>query len=134
MAGRWDTIEAGGKMRCYVTIPAGGGPSAAVVVIQHAGGVDQFGNNLTGFVRGVVQYLNFQSIRGVVDCTDCIDDALCDVQLIVDRELDRDRGPVLRRCRFPDCENRLSAVAPLDQREACQIGAECEEKCGGDYV
>lgn len=47
MAGRWDTIEADGKMRCYVTIPAGGGPSAAVVVIQHAGGVDQFIQTLT---------------------------------------------------------------------------------------
>ena len=49
MAGRWDTVEAdGGKMRCYVTIPDAAGPSPAVVVIQHAGGVDSFIQSMTG--------------------------------------------------------------------------------------
>jgi carboxymethylenebutenolidase len=51
MAGRWDTIDAdGGSMRCYVTTPAGSGPHAAVVVIQHAGGVDEFVRTMTDHV------------------------------------------------------------------------------------
>jgi carboxymethylenebutenolidase len=49
MAGRWDTVTVdGGTMRCYVTVPAGAGPSPAVVVIQHAGGVDDFVQSMTG--------------------------------------------------------------------------------------
>jgi carboxymethylenebutenolidase len=44
MAGRWDTV---GSMRCYVTTPEGAGPSPAVVVIQHAGGVDEFVRTMT---------------------------------------------------------------------------------------
>jgi carboxymethylenebutenolidase len=48
MARRWDTVEAdGGKMRCYVAIPDAAGPSPAVVVIQHAGGVDSFIQSMT---------------------------------------------------------------------------------------
>jgi carboxymethylenebutenolidase len=43
MPERWDTIEVnGGKMRCYVALPGGEPPWEAVVVIQHAGGVDDF--------------------------------------------------------------------------------------------
>lgn len=39
MAGRWDTVEtADGPMRCYVS--GAGGP--AIIVAQHAGGVDDF--------------------------------------------------------------------------------------------
>jgi carboxymethylenebutenolidase len=47
MAGQWDTIEADGSMRCYVTEPSGSGPFPAVVVIQHAGGVDDFVQTMT---------------------------------------------------------------------------------------
>lgn len=40
---RWDSATAGaGTMRCYVSLPAGGGDHPAVIVIQHAGGVDEF--------------------------------------------------------------------------------------------
>lgn len=47
MTSRWDEVRVGDeRMRCYVSVPAGGGPHPAVVVIQHAGGVDEF-------VRGV---------------------------------------------------------------------------------
>ena len=43
MASRWDTIDSGdGAMRCYVSVPPGPGPGPAVIVIQHAGGVDEF--------------------------------------------------------------------------------------------
>lgn len=43
MAYRWDEVRVGDDtMRCYVSAPAGGGAQAAVVVIQHAGGVDEF--------------------------------------------------------------------------------------------
>lgn len=43
MASRWDTIDtADGKMRCYVSAPGTAGPHPAVIVIQHAGGVDEF--------------------------------------------------------------------------------------------
>ncbi len=34
-------------MRCYVGAPGGGGPFPALVVIQHAGGVDEFIQNMT---------------------------------------------------------------------------------------
>ena len=48
MAGRWDTVAAGGSdMRCYVAGPSGSGPFAAVIVIQHAGGVDEFVRTMT---------------------------------------------------------------------------------------
>ena len=48
MAGRWDTVAVGGaSMRCYVTAPDGAGPHPAVVVIQHAGGVDDFIRTMT---------------------------------------------------------------------------------------
>jgi carboxymethylenebutenolidase len=46
MAGRWDTVAVDGEMRCYVTEPPGG-PAPAVVVIQHAGGVDEFVRTMT---------------------------------------------------------------------------------------
>ena len=43
MASRWDTIDTGdGQMRCYVSVPGEPGPHPAVIVIQHAGGVDEF--------------------------------------------------------------------------------------------
>jgi len=43
MPARWDTIEAGdGEMRCYVSYPEGAEAAPGVVVIQHAGGVDEF--------------------------------------------------------------------------------------------
>jgi carboxymethylenebutenolidase len=43
MPNRWDTVATNdGDMRCYVSTPGGGGPHAAVIVIQHAGGVDDF--------------------------------------------------------------------------------------------
>jgi carboxymethylenebutenolidase len=48
MAGRWDTVSADGSdMRCYVAEPAGSGPFPAVIVIQHAGGVDEFVRTMT---------------------------------------------------------------------------------------
>ena len=51
MAERWDTVTVdGGSMRCYVTLPAGAGPSPAVVVIQHAGGVDPFVQSMTDHI------------------------------------------------------------------------------------
>ncbi len=43
MAGRWDSVAVNGAtMRCYVGAPDGAGPFPALVVIQHAGGVDEF--------------------------------------------------------------------------------------------
>jgi carboxymethylenebutenolidase len=43
MPSRWDTVTVdGGSMRCYISVPDGTGPFAAVLVIQHAGGVDEF--------------------------------------------------------------------------------------------
>ena len=48
MAGRWDTVAAAGSdMRCYVSGPSGSGPFPAVIVIQHAGGVDEFVRAMT---------------------------------------------------------------------------------------
>lgn len=48
MAGRWDTLTVDDtEMRCYVTTPEGEGPFPAVVVIQHAGGVDAFVQTMT---------------------------------------------------------------------------------------
>jgi carboxymethylenebutenolidase len=43
MPSRWDTVSVdGGSMRGYVSVPEGAGPFPTVVVIQHAGGVDDF--------------------------------------------------------------------------------------------
>jgi len=48
MPARWDTVTVQGSlMRCYVAAPAGAGPFPAVVVIQHAGGVDSFVQGMT---------------------------------------------------------------------------------------
>lgn len=43
MPSRWDSVKMNGdEMRCYVTVPEGAGPFPVVIVIQHAGGVDEF--------------------------------------------------------------------------------------------
>src|SRR3990172_5907552 len=43
MPPRWDSLTVDGEtMRCYVALPDGEGAWPAVVVIQHAGGVDAF--------------------------------------------------------------------------------------------
>ena len=43
MTSRWDTVSVnGGAMRCYISVPEGTGPFPTVIVIQHAGGVDEF--------------------------------------------------------------------------------------------
>src|SRR5262245_36584824 len=43
MPSRSETVSAdGGTMRCYVGVPDAAGPFPAVIVIQHAGGVDEF--------------------------------------------------------------------------------------------
>ena len=43
MPSRWETVNVNGaSMRCYASVPDGAGPFAAVIVIQHAGGVDDF--------------------------------------------------------------------------------------------
>ena len=48
MPARWDNVGVNGEqMRCYLSMPAGGGPFPAVVVIQHAGGVDDFVRGMT---------------------------------------------------------------------------------------
>jgi len=48
MPARWDSVTVnGGPMQCYVTTPDGEGPFPAVVVIQHAGGVDEFVQTMT---------------------------------------------------------------------------------------
>src|SRR3990170_5359385 len=49
MPSRWDALTVdGGTMRCYVAVPAGEGQFPAVVVIQHAGGVDEFVQEMCG--------------------------------------------------------------------------------------
>jgi carboxymethylenebutenolidase len=51
MASRWDEVSAeGGTMRCYVSAPDRAQGAPGVIVIQHAGGVDQF-------VRGMADRL-----------------------------------------------------------------------------
>ena len=48
MGGRWDTLSVDSSpMRSYLATAAGAGPFAAVVVIQHAGGVDDFIQTMT---------------------------------------------------------------------------------------
>ena len=48
MPSRWDTVAADGSaMRCYISTPASAGPHPAVIVIQHAGGVDDFVRTMT---------------------------------------------------------------------------------------
>src|SRR3972149_2734581 len=53
MPGQWDTLTVDGSaMRCYVSAPAGPGPFPALVVIQHAGGVDDFVRTMTDRFAG----------------------------------------------------------------------------------
>jgi carboxymethylenebutenolidase len=48
MANFWETVQVDGNaMRLYVSVPEGKGPFAAVVVIQHQGGVDTFIEEMT---------------------------------------------------------------------------------------
>ena len=48
MPSRWDTVQVdGADMRCYLASPDSAGPHPVVVVIQHAGGVDQFIQGMT---------------------------------------------------------------------------------------
>ncbi len=48
MASRWDTVATSdGEMRCYVSVPAEAVAAPAVIVIQHAGGVDEFIRNMS---------------------------------------------------------------------------------------
>ena len=48
MPARWDNVGVNGEqMRCYLSTPAGGGSFPAIVVIQHAGGVDDFVRGMT---------------------------------------------------------------------------------------
>jgi carboxymethylenebutenolidase len=48
MVSRWDTVTVDDSpMRCYIAPPDGRGPFPAVVVIQHAGGVDDFVQAMT---------------------------------------------------------------------------------------
>jgi len=49
MPARWDTLAVDGEtMRCYVALPAGEAPFPAVIVVQHAGGVDAFVQEMCG--------------------------------------------------------------------------------------
>ena len=53
MADRWDSVAtADGTMRCYVSEPDGAGLHPAVIVIQHAGGVDDFVRTMTDRLAG----------------------------------------------------------------------------------
>lgn len=53
MPTRWDTVQVDGEeMRCYVATPGGDGLHPAVVVIQHAGGVDEFVRGMTDRFAG----------------------------------------------------------------------------------
>jgi carboxymethylenebutenolidase len=48
MPGTWaETQSSGGAMRLYVATPSAAGPHPAVLVIQHAGGVDAFVQSMT---------------------------------------------------------------------------------------
>jgi carboxymethylenebutenolidase len=48
MSSRWDSVTVDNSpMRCYTASPEGEGPFPAVVVIQHAGGVDDFVQTMT---------------------------------------------------------------------------------------
>ncbi len=48
MPSRWDGVAVDGSaMRCYLSMPDGAGAHPAVIVIQHAGGVDDFVRTMT---------------------------------------------------------------------------------------
>ena len=49
MTSRWDTLTVDAEtVRCHVAVPAGEAPFPAVMVIQHAGGVDAFVQEMCG--------------------------------------------------------------------------------------
>lgn len=53
MPSRWETVSVNGDvMRCYTSVPEGAGPFPAVIVIQHAGGVDEFVRGMSDRLAG----------------------------------------------------------------------------------
>jgi carboxymethylenebutenolidase len=94
MAGRWESVAVDGTMRCYVAEPAGSGPHPAVVVIQHAGGVDDFIRTMTdrvaegGYV-GIAPDLYHRDDPGGSD------DALTRMGRLRDANIVRDAGAAI---------------------------------------
>jgi len=69
MTTRWDSLTVNGEaMRCHVAAPEGEGPFPAVVVIQHAGGVDAFVQEMAG--RPVLVFLHHPPIMTGIRCMD----------------------------------------------------------------
>jgi carboxymethylenebutenolidase len=108
--GRWDTIASdGSQMRCYVALPAGAGKHAAVLVGQHAGGVDDFVMTMTsrlaeaGFVAIAPDlYHRDDAARG--------DDAMQRMSRLRDRKI------------VADVDAAIAHVRTLPQVDAARVG------------
>jgi carboxymethylenebutenolidase len=77
------------QMRCYIATPDGGGPSPAVVVIQHAGGVDDFVQTMTDRIAAA-GYVGIASDLYHREDPDAGDDAMTRMSRLRDSRVVRD--------------------------------------------
>src|SRR6266478_3958631 len=93
--------------------PEGGTKSASKMddVVSKRGQLgDDPGRNLRGLVVGVVEDLDLQPVRGIVESAGGADQPLDDVHLVVDRELHRHPRQRIER---PDRHRPIPAMAPV---------------------
>jgi carboxymethylenebutenolidase len=111
MPERWETLQIDGEMRAYVAVPAGAGPFPAVVVAQHAGGVDQFIQAMTdrfaeaGFVAIAPDLYHREDPNSA-------DDAMRRMSRLRDTNIERDMNAALSHLKaMPDVRaNRIGVT------------------------
>ena len=111
MASRWDTIDTGdGEMRCYVSSPPGAGPHPAVIVIQHAGGVDEFVQLMSDRLAGA----NLVAVAPDLyhrDDTDRSDDAMTRMGRLRDAHIISDvNAAVELAARLPEAQSQSIGI------------------------
>lgn len=86
---RQETESDGNPMRLFVTLPAGGGPFPAVMVMQHQGGVDEFIQQMTRRLA-LAGYLAAAPDLYHRDGPDCQDDIAARRSRLSDRRIVKD--------------------------------------------
>ncbi len=95
MTERWDTLLVdGGSMRSFVAAPDGAGPYPAVIVIQHAAGVDQFVQTMTRRL-GEASYIALSPDLYHREDPDSSDDAMRRMSRLRDANIEKDVGAAI---------------------------------------
>jgi carboxymethylenebutenolidase len=96
MASRWDSVAVDkSAMRCYIATPEGDGPFPAVVLIQHAGGVDEFVQTMTDRVA-TAGYVGIAPDLYHREDPDAGDDAMTRMSRLRDSHIVRDVNEAVR--------------------------------------